>query len=71
MKVVLNEFDGTFFMELKAEDVKDAAMLARFSVGVKREPAEIITYFSRNGNVDAQVIFKRKIVFSANMGTID
>ena len=71
MKVVLSEFDGTFFMELAAENVKDVSMLARFSVGAKREPAEIITYFSRDGNVDAQVIFKRKIVFSAKMGIVD
>jgi hypothetical protein len=67
VKITLNEFDSVFFMELEAEDVKDVSMLARFSAGAKREPAEITTYFSRSGDVGAQVSFKRKVVFTAEI----
>jgi hypothetical protein len=68
MKIHFDEYDGSFFMELTAESIKEASLLARFAAGAKREPVDVITYFSRSGDIDTQVIFKRKIGFNAEIG---
>ena len=59
MKIELSEYEDSFYVEIKAENVSEAAKLARFALNVKREPLDK-ELFATGDNFIMQCFFKRR-----------
>lgn len=59
MKILFDEHDGCFVVDLTAENLEEAALLTRFGMNRTDKLNHCSAYVARNGEFSASIVFAK------------
>ena len=69
MKIrVIEDNNGSYYLDITAETVEDAVMITRFKLNTKKEPPMILANAFRNGTFKLGLIFSVKKDTTSDIG---